>query len=79
MTISNVEDLRNYMAEELERLRTKESTPATANAAANIAGKMMSSVKMELEYNKMVGASPNISFLNGINRKLLETKQNKKE
>lgn len=73
MTITNVEELRNFMADELERLRNKDSTPASANAAANIAGKMMQSVKMELEYNKMVGATPNIGFLKGINKKLLET------
>lgn len=63
MSIQTVEDLRNFMAQELERLRDKESTPAAANAAANIAGKMMSSVKMELEYHKMVGVTPAIPFL----------------
>jgi hypothetical protein len=63
MSINNVEELRAFMAEELQRLRNKESTPASANAAANIAGKIMNSVKMELEYNKMVGASPSIKFL----------------
>ncbi len=74
MSIKTVEDLRNFMAEELERLRKKESTPASANAAANIAGKMMSSVKMELEYNKMVGASPVIPFLKRLESKKLESK-----
>ncbi len=74
MTINTVEELRNFMSEELERLRNKESTPASANAAANIAGKVMSSVKMELEYNKMVGASPSIPFLSKISQKAIDQK-----
>lgn len=71
MAIKNVEELRDFLSEELERLRRKESTPASANASANIAGKIMSSAKMELEHNKMMGAIPNIKFLKGTTRKLL--------
>lgn len=65
MAINNVEELRAFLANELERVSTGEITPASANASANLAGKVLSSVKMELEYNKMAGATPNIGFLKG--------------
>ena len=65
MAINNVEELRSFLAGELERVSGGETTPAAANASANLAGKILSSVKMELEYNKMVGATPQIGFLKG--------------
>jgi hypothetical protein len=65
MTIKNVEELRDFLAKELERVSHGETTPAAANASANLAGKILSSVKMELEYNKMAGSNPNIGFLKG--------------
>ncbi len=70
MAINNVDELRNYLSNELERVSSGLTTPAAANASANLAGKILSSVKMELEYNKMVGASPQIGFLKGFSKKL---------
>ena len=67
MSIKNVEELRDYLAMELERVSIGDITPASANASANLAGKILSSVKMELEYNRMAGAIPNIEFLKGLN------------
>lgn len=61
--ISNINDLRGFLAEELSKVASGERTPASANAAANIAGKIISSIKMELEYNKMLGATPHIDFI----------------
>lgn len=70
MSISNVDELRNYLSNELERVSAGQTTPAAANASANLAGKILSSVKMELEYNKMVGATPQIGFLKGFTKKM---------
>jgi hypothetical protein len=72
MAINNVEELRDFIAKELERVSQGDITPASANASANLAGKMLQSVKMELEYNKMVGANPNIGFLGKNSKKELE-------
>jgi hypothetical protein len=63
MSIQTVDNLRNFLADQLERVAAGEITPAVANSQANIAGKMISSVKMQLEYNKMTGANNEISFL----------------
>lgn len=74
MTIKTVEELRDFLSIEMERLKNGETTPANANASANLSGKILSSVKMELEYNKMVGTSPNIVFLSSDKQKSLEKK-----
>ena len=62
-SIMNLSELRIFLAEELKRTAAKETTPAAANASANLAGKILSSVKLELEYNKMVGTTPNIPYI----------------
>lgn len=74
MSIKTIEELRDFLSEQMELLRNGDTTPANANASANLSGKILSSVKMELEYNKMVGATPNISFLKRSDQKQLETK-----
>lgn len=61
--IMNLDNLRESLAEELKKVSSGESTPASANAFANLAGKILSSVKLELEYNKMAGTTPNIQFI----------------
>lgn len=76
MAINNVEDLRAFLTEELQRVSGGDITPAVANASANLAGKVLSSVKMELEYNKMTGASPNIAFLKGFEKKIKAIEHN---
>lgn len=70
MAINNVEELRAFLARDLERVSTGEINPAVANASANLSGKILQSVKLELEYNSAIGASPNISFLGKINKKI---------
>jgi hypothetical protein len=63
MAITNVDELREFLSKEMEKVSSGESTPANANAQANLAGKIIQSVKIELDYNKMVGANPSIKFL----------------
>ncbi len=70
MAITNVEELRAFLAEDLQRVSQGEITPAVANASANLSGKILQSVKLELEYNAAVGAQPNISFLGQINKSI---------
>lgn len=61
--LSNVNELRNFLADELKKVTETNSTPATANAVANLAGKILQSVKLELEYNRMKGLTPEIDFV----------------
>jgi hypothetical protein len=61
--IMDLNSLRESLAVELKKISSGDSTPASANAFANLAGKILSSVKLELEYNKISGTTPNISFI----------------
>lgn len=57
--MTNENDIMNAISEELQKLREGNSSPAQANAAANLTGKYLSVVKMKLEYNKMRGKQQN--------------------
>lgn len=70
MSINNVEELRAFMAADLERVSSGDITPAVANASANLSGKILQSVKLELEYNALVGHTPNIKFLGNLVKKI---------
>jgi len=77
--MKNVEELRSFLSRELERVSSGEITPAAANASANLTGKILSSVKLELEYNKMAGKNPEIAFLGKtINEKLRKLESSQK-
>lgn len=62
--IKTVDDLRIMLSEEIGKLRAGDTTPANVNAIVNATGKILSSVKMEIEYNKLHGKTPDISFIN---------------
>lgn len=61
--INDVNKLRSFLSEQLERVSQGDITPSVANSQANIAGKMISSIKMQLEYNKLTGKNIEIEFL----------------
>jgi len=71
--LKTLDDMRSFLADELMRVRSNDTTPAAANAAANLAGKILGSVKLELEYNKMAGTTPHINFI-GAHKKIDELK-----
>lgn len=66
--LENMDDLRVFIAQELEKVSNGQSTPAAANAVANLGGKMMQTVKMTLEYCKMTGQTPYIPFIGTIKK-----------
>jgi len=55
--------LRGILVEEIIKLRKGETTPASINAITNATGKILSSVKLEIEYHKMLGLKPDIDFV----------------
>jgi len=61
--LKTVTDMRNILAEEIQRLRKGESSAANVNAIVNATGKILSSVKLELEYNRLLGTLPDIPFI----------------
>lgn len=61
--MKTVNDLRNILAEELVKLREGKATAKDVNAIANVASKILHSVKLELDYCKMTRQTPNIAFI----------------
>ncbi len=61
--IKTVNDLREILSDEIIKLRTGKSTAANLNALVNATGKILSSYKIEIEYNKLQNKVPNIPFM----------------
>ena len=61
--MQNIEELRQSLLENYENMKSKKMDLATGKQLANTAGKIISSVKVELEYCKMKGEKPDIDFL----------------
>ena len=66
--------LREILAEEITKLRNGETTPANVNAVTNATGKILSTVKLEMEYHKLLGKTPEIEFIKVKDEKLLKEK-----
>jgi hypothetical protein len=63
MQAKSLNDLRNILSEEIEKIRDNKTTAVNANAITNAAGKILSTIKLELEYCKRIGTTPNIDFM----------------
>lgn len=64
LTVSkNINDLREILSEEIDKLRKGDTTPAAINAITNATGKIFSSIKLEMEYAKILGEKPDIRFI----------------
>lgn len=61
--VKNINDLRTILSEEIDNLRAGKTTPANINAITNATGKIFSSIKLEMEYVKLLGEKPSIPFL----------------
>ena len=61
--IKTINDLRVILAEEINKIRNGTTTAANVNAITNATGKILSTVKMEIEYNKLLGKTPLIPFI----------------
>lgn len=61
--MKNAEDLRTQLAAVFAELRAGTVKPSEAAELANLAGKMISSAKVQVEYFALRKESPNIAFL----------------
>lgn len=59
-----LDDIRAVLSDEIARLRNGKSTPANASAVTNAAGKILSTVKLEMEYLRLAGRKVDIPLLN---------------
>jgi hypothetical protein len=63
VSIKNVDNLRNFLAEQLEKLTNGEVKPDVANACAMLTANMLLSINLEMKYNSMQNKKPNIKFM----------------
>ncbi len=61
----SLDEIRVILSDEIAKVRDGESSPARANAVTNATGKILSSVKLEMEYFRLIGRTPNIPMLAG--------------
>ena len=73
--LKTVTDVRRVLTEEIEKLRKGDSTAASVNAVVNAVGKILSSVKLEIEYNKIIGKTPDIPFIRSGRKALPDSKE----
>lgn len=59
----DVNDLRDVLMDDIRRLRAGETTAANVNAVCNAVGKVLSTVKLQMEYAKLTGRTPEIPLL----------------
>lgn len=61
--MQNIKQLRESLTENYTKMVKKKLPVATGKELANTAGKILSSCKVELEYNKIMGIKKKIDFL----------------
>ena len=58
-----VKELRNELISVFNNLKKGEIKQSDAKEFANVAGKIISTAKLEIEYNKIMGTKSKIDFL----------------
>lgn len=61
--MKDIRELREILCQQIDDLRDKKTTPANVNAIVNATGKILTTVKMEMEYAKMTNRSPDMGFM----------------
>lgn len=64
--MKNIIQLRNELCQVFDELRSKEINVKCAKEVINAAGKIINSVKLELEYAALRKETPVIEFLGGL-------------
>jgi hypothetical protein len=59
----DINGIREILAEEIFKLRKEETTASALNAVVNATGKILTTVKLEMEYAKLIGITPAIDFI----------------
>ena len=62
--MKDINELRENLSKVFSDLRSFEITPKEASELNNCAGKIINSLKVELEYKALKDGIPNIDFLN---------------
>lgn len=63
LDVMTLEEMRAILSDEVRRVRANETTPAAANAVSNATGKILSSLRLEMEYARLTGTKRDIKML----------------
>lgn len=69
--IENTENIREVLTDEINAIRLGKSNPARGNAVANLIGKMLQSVKLDIEVHRYVSSGK--KDIKGLNTPLIDT------
>ena len=58
----NINDMQVVLWEQIQKVREGSTTPANCNAITNASGKILSTVKLQMEYCKLTGKNPEIDL-----------------
>lgn len=61
--MKNITELRNSLAANYDKMLSGEMELKTGKELANVAGKIISSLKVEIEYNTVLNKNKQIEFL----------------
>ena len=56
-------ELQGILSEQIDRIASDETTPAKVNAVVNATSTILRTVKMQMDYAKLVGQTPVIPLL----------------
>jgi len=73
-TPTTTNDLRKLLCETIAAVRNKAMTPDSADAISNASGKIIASLRVELEYRKMRGEIPLLPFMDSTSKDIQPTK-----
>jgi len=63
MNITNTNELRAVLCDTIAAVREKTITPDAAEAVSNASGKIIASLRVELEYRRQRGEVPQLQFM----------------
>lgn len=75
MQIKNTDQIREVIIEEIQLIKKGDSNPARANAIANLIGKLLSSVKLDIEVHKYVAKASAVDLTVPLIKNLSEKKE----
>jgi hypothetical protein len=68
-TPSTTSELRTVLCETIAAVRDKTMPPDAADAISNASGKIIASLRVELEYRRMRGEVPSLPFMESTREK----------
>jgi len=75
--MQNIKELRDSLVDNYELLKTGEMPMKLGKELSNTAGKIINSLKVELEYNKFLEREEEIPFLNCFEKATVGRQKNK--